>query len=154
MRKSAILLVALVLALGLAVSCSRGRSDQQVATDIKAKMYSDPQLKTSSLDVFAKNGEVTLSGEVPSDAARYQAFKLASDTPGVNKVNDQMSVKTAELASAPQAQPEPAPAPAPARRVVRRPAAAPARLVEAPASPSPPAAQPVAAPAPSAPPGR
>jgi BON domain-containing protein len=154
MRKSAILLVALVLALGLAVSCSKGRSDQQVATDIKAKMYSDPQLKTSSLDVFAKNGEVTLSGEVPSDAARYQAFKLASDTPGVNKVNDQMSVKTAELASPPQAQPEPGPtpAPAPARKVVRRPAAAPARLVEAPASPSPPVAQPVAAPAPAAPP--
>src|SRR5574337_596948 len=77
MRRSAIVLVAVVLALGLAVSCSRGRSDQQVATDIKAKMYSDPQLKTSSLDVYAKNGEVTLRGEVPSDAARYQAFKLA-----------------------------------------------------------------------------
>ncbi len=151
MRRSAILLVALVMALGLAVSCSRGRSDQQIATDIKAKMYSDPQLKTSSLDVFAKNGEVTLSGEVSSDAARYQAFKLASDTPGVHKVNDQMTVKTAELAPPPQTQPEPAPAPASARKLVRRTAAAPARLVEAPAS-APPPAQPVAAPAPPAPP--
>ncbi len=151
MRRSAILLVALVMALGLAVSCSRGRSDQQVATDIKAKMYSDPQLKTSSLDVFAKNGEVTLSGEVPSDAARYQAFKLASDTPGVNKVNDQMTVKTAELASPPQTQPEPAPAPAAARKLARRTAPAPARMVEAPAS-APPPAQPVAAPAPPPPP--
>ena len=149
MRRSAILLVALVMALGLAVSCSRGRSDQQVATDIKAKMYSDPQLKTSSLDVFAKNGEVTLSGEVPSDAARYQAFKLASDTPGVNKVNDQMTVKTAELASPPQTQPEPAPAPAAARKLARRTAAAPARMAEAPTS-APPPAQPVAAPAPPA----
>ena len=70
MRRIAVLLVALVVALGLAAGCSRGRSDQQIATEIKARMYSDPQLKTSSLDVVAKDGEVTLTGEAPSDAAR------------------------------------------------------------------------------------
>jgi hypothetical protein len=134
MRRSAILLVALVVALGLGVGCSRGRSDQQIATDIKAKMYSDPQLRESSLDVTAKDGEVTLTGEVPSDAARYQAFKLATDTSGVKKVDDHMTVKVAAAPPPPEPQPQPAPAPAPARKSVKHATPAPAQT-EAAATP-------------------
>jgi len=144
MRRSAILLVALLMALGLAAGCSKGRSDQVIATDIKAKMFSDPQLKTANLDVTSQNGEVTLMGEVPSDAARYQAFKIAAETPGVTKVNDRMSVKLAEAPPAPEAKPEPAPAPAPVRKRPKRTAPAPT-ITEAP--PPPPPAQTVAAPA-------
>ncbi|MBI3668770.1 MAG: BON domain-containing protein [Acidobacteria bacterium] len=151
MRRSAILLVALLVALGLAVGCSKARSDQDIATVIKAKMFSDPQLKTANLDVTAKNGEVTLRGEVASDAARYQAFKLATDAPGVNKVDDQMTVKLAEVAP-PARAPEPAPAPAPVvRRTVRRPAAAPAPVREQ-APPQSPAEHIAAAPGPPPPP--
>ena len=142
MRKSAILLVALVVALGLAAACSKGRSDQEITTDIKAKMYSDPQVKGSSIDVIAKSGEVTLSGEVPSDAARYQAFKLATETPGVTKVYDHINVKIAEAPPAPA--PEPGPAPRPARKVSRRTTAAPLRE-EALPPPPPSPAQPAAA---------
>ena len=156
MRKSAILLVALMVALGLGVGCSKGRSDQQVATDIKAKMYSDPQLKASSLDVVAKDGEVTLTGEAPSDAARYQAFKLALDTPGVTKVNDRMTVKVAELPPLPETKPEPAPAPVPVRKLAKRAPPAPVHveaLTSTPAPAPPPApAQTAAAPAPPPPP--
>jgi len=152
MRRSVILLVALVVALGLGVGCSRGRSDQQIATDIKARMYSDPQLRASSLDVTAKDGEVTLTGEAPSDAARYQAYKLASDTPGVKKVDDRMTVKVAETPPPPQ--PEPTPAPAPARKSVKRttlaPASAPAETATSP--PPPPPTQTAAAPTPPPPP--
>jgi hypothetical protein len=150
MRKSAILLVALMVVLGLAAGCSKTRSDQAITTDIQAKMFSDPQLKTANISVDTKKGEVTLSGEVPSDAARYAAFKLASDTPGVAKVNDHLTVKMAE-APAPPPQPEPAPAPAPARKLTKRstkasaheaaplaPAAAPETTAAAPAAPPPP----------------
>ncbi|HEX2712504.1 MAG TPA: BON domain-containing protein, partial [Candidatus Acidoferrales bacterium] len=119
MRKSAILLVALVVALGLAPGCSRRRSDQDIATEIKAKMYSAPELKATSVDVVAKDGEVTLGGDVPNDAARYQAYKLASDTPGVTKVTDHMFINTAEAPPPPEPRPEPARAPAPARRVTK-----------------------------------
>ena len=147
MRKHAILLVALVVALGLAAACSKGRSDQEITTDIKAKMYSDPQVKGSSIDVTAKGGEVTLSGEVPSDAARYQAFKLATETPGVTKVYDHMNVKVAEATPAPA--PAPEPAPAPARKLSRRTTAAPLRE-EAPPPPAP--TQPAAAAEPAPPP--
>ncbi len=151
MRRSVILLVALVVALGLGVGCSRGRSDQQIATDIKARMYSDPQLRASSLDVTAKDGEVTLTGEAPSDAARYQAYKLASDIPGVKKVDDRMTVKVAETPPPPQ--PEPAPAPAPARKSVKRTTLAPASApAETATSPPPPPTQTAAAPTPPPPP--
>jgi len=150
MRRSAISLVMVVLAIGLAAGCSRGRSDQDITTDVKAKMFSDPQLKVANLDVAAKNGEVTLTGEVPNDAARYQAFKLATDTPGVTKVNDRMSVKIAEAPPLPEAKPEPAPAPAPARKLTRKKTSE-APLREAVPPPTPPAADPMAA-APAPPP--
>ena len=153
MRKSAILLVALVVALGLAPGCSRRRSDQDIATEIKAKMYSAPELKATNVDVAAKDGEVTLGGEVPSDAARYQAFKLASDTPGVTKVTDHMVINAAEAAPAPEPQPEPTPAPAPARKVAKHTThAAPASAQNQAAAPPPPPAQVAAAPTPPPPP--
>ncbi len=153
MRRSAMLLLVLVLALGLAAGCSRARSDQQVATDIKAKMFSDPQLKGASLDVTAKSGEVTLTGEVPNDAARYLAFKIASETPGVIKVNDRMGVKLAEAPALPESRSDPPPQPAPARKFIRRTLVTPLRQEAPPPPPTPVSAQsPAAAPAPPAPP--
>jgi hypothetical protein len=97
---------------------------------------------------------VTLSGEVPSDAARYEAFKLATETPGVTKVNDQMAVAQARPIETPAPAAAPAPAPAPARSTARP--RAPQRATVAAAQPQPvvneaPAAAPVAV-APPAPP--
>ena len=86
MRRSAIPLVVLLMVLGLAAACSKARSDQAITTDIQSKMFSDPQLKAANVSVQTNKGEVTLSGDIPSDAARYEAFKLASETPGVTKV--------------------------------------------------------------------
>jgi hypothetical protein len=99
MRKNKIGVLALMLALAMSVSCSRlGKpSDDAITTDIKAKMFSEPALKTATVDVVSKNGEVTLTGQVPDDAARLAAYKIASETKGVSKVNDQMSVVTAQM---------------------------------------------------------
>jgi hypothetical protein len=82
--------------------------------------------------VASKNGEVTLTGEVPSEAARYAAFKLAADTKGVVKVNDQLTVQTAQ-AIEPPAPAAPEPAPAPVKRVVKRAPASVAKSQPAPA---------------------
>jgi hypothetical protein len=81
----------------LAAGCSSTQKDQALATDIKAKMFSDPQVKAAKVDVAVKDGEATLSGEVPDDGARYEAFKIATDTPGVKHVVDKLVVQTAEL---------------------------------------------------------
>src|SRR5438552_16935366 len=91
--------LALVLAMTMSVSCSRiGKpSDDAITTDVKAKMFSEPALRAATVDVVSKQGEVTLTGQVPDDAARLAAYKIASETKGVSRVNDQMSVATAKI---------------------------------------------------------
>ncbi len=137
MPKSAAIVVALAAVLSLA-ACSSGPSDDAIATDVKAKFFSDPQLKSASINVAVKEGVVTLTGEAPSADARYQAFRLANGAAGVKKVDDQMTVAVAE--AEPPA-PEPEPAPAPKRVSTRRAAPSPQPKVEPP-PPPPPAAQP------------
>jgi ribosomal protein L12E/L44/L45/RPP1/RPP2 len=95
----------LVLVLGLA-SCSKGPTNDVISKSIQASYYADPQVKDEKIAIDVKNGEVTLSGNVSSDAARLEAYKLATQTAGVKKVNDQMQ-------AAAMAQPAPAAAPAP-----------------------------------------
>lgn len=139
MRKNAPLaaVLAVLLAISAAGGCSTARDDQAIANEIKGKLYSDAQLKSTNVDIAVKDGSVLLTGEVPSDSARYQAFRLASDTKGVKKVEDRLTVKAAEVIPPPA--PEPAPAPKPVRRAVKR---------AAPVVQDPPAAAPAPPPAP------
>jgi hypothetical protein len=87
-----------VCMVALAAGCSSTKNDQSLATDIQAKMFSDPQVKAANISVSVKDGEATLSGDVPNEGARYQAYKLASDTPGVKHVLDQMTMQAAQAA--------------------------------------------------------
>jgi len=114
-KRLLVLLQAFVLL--FAVSCNKlGKPDDAaIATDIKAKMFSDPSLKAANVEVSAHGGEVTLSGQVPDDSARLAAYKIASESKGVSKVNDQMSVQTAQSAANPV--PEPAGTTAPPEKV-------------------------------------
>jgi hypothetical protein len=152
-RKTAVSAISLLIALSLSVACSRMRSDEAITTDLKAKMFSDPQLKSANLNVITQKGVVTLSGEVPDDATRLAAYKLASEMPGVTKVNDQMSVVSAQSAPAPAAEPAPPAEPTkPARRAKPKQVAKPAPVDSpAPAAPAASAATPAPAPAPAAP---
>jgi hypothetical protein len=94
----------------VAPGCKFGKPDDAaITTDIKAKMFSEPALKSASVDVSSKDGIVTLSGQVPDDSARLAAYKIATEEKGVTKVNDQMTIQAA------QAMPEPPPAPEPRR---------------------------------------
>lgn len=103
------------VALAVAVGCSTRPTDAGLAEQIQAQMFSDPALKDSHPQVSVSHGEVTLGGAVNSDAARLEAYKIATQTAGVKKVTDQMSVQTAEAAV-------PAPAPAAAAVPEREPA--------------------------------
>ncbi len=123
----------LVLFLGLA-SCSKGPTDGEISKSIQASYSADPQVKDEKIAIDAKNGEVTLSGNVSSDAARLDAYKLATQTAGVKKVNDQMQ-------TAAMAQPAPAAAPAPETAQAEAPkeeAKAEAKTEETPPQPPPP----------------
>ena len=109
MRKNKMAVLALVLTSAMSVSCSRigAPSDDAITTDIKAKMFSEPALKAATVDVVSKNGEVTLAGQVPDDAARLAAYKIATETKGVSRVNDQLSVAAAQMTMPQSATPAP-----------------------------------------------
>jgi hypothetical protein len=154
MNTKSFLTALVVVVLALSAACSRRPDDTAIANDIKAKIFSDPDLKTTNVDVAVKDGTVTLSGELPSAEAQLKLYKLAEETAGVLKVEDQMRVLGTEAAEAPApeapASTEPAARPrAPAR--VSAPAASTA--TPAPSAPSaPPAQQAAAEPEPPPPP--
>jgi BON domain len=111
-RKGLVYILASFLFVG--VACNK-TNDTTITTDIKAKMFSDPTLKSSSLDVASKNGIVTLTGTVPDEAARLAARDIASKTPGVKQVIDSINLVSpapaAEAAPAPPLPAEPTPVP-------------------------------------------
>jgi len=113
-------------------------SDDAVTTSIKAKLYSEPLLKSASVDVTAKDGIVTLSGQVPDDAARLAAQHIAATTPGVKTVVDQTTMAPPPPATTAENLAPPASSARPAR---------PAKTSRKPAPPTP-AAAPAPAPAP------
>lgn len=111
-RKGLIYVLAFVVFIG--VACNK-TNDSTISTDIKAKMFSDPALKSSSLDVASKDGIVTLTGTVPDEAARLAARDIAAKTPGVKQVIDSINLSSpasaAEAAPAPPLPAEPTPVP-------------------------------------------
>jgi hypothetical protein len=94
MRGGSIFSVAM-LAVALAVGCSSKANDQALVIRVQSQLVADQQLKDANLQVTSDHGQVTLVGTVPSDRARLLAFAIATETPGVRKVNDQMTVVTA-----------------------------------------------------------
>ncbi len=123
MGKRLVLAVA-VLCVFFAMGCAKKTDDAAIIANIQSQMFSDQQLKGSDLKVDSAHGEVTLSGTVPSDAARLDAYKLSLQTAGVTKVNDQMSVASAQVAkvaaesasTTPASSEQPVPDAAPARK--------------------------------------
>ncbi|MGC0777738.1 MAG: BON domain-containing protein, partial [Candidatus Acidiferrum sp.] len=165
MHRSRPLLTLLTLALFFSVACNN-QSDDSIALNIKAKMFSEPLLKTSTVNVSVKSGTVTLSGQLADDAARLAAERIAADTKGVTKVIDQTTVPIRPREVAEDAPPS---APAPARPVPHPPRTPRPQAAPAPSNPpapsrasepeNPPAEQsaaaapvPAAAPAPPPPP--
>jgi BON domain len=98
-RKSMLASAALTGALFFGVSCNKAvqPSDDAITTDIKAKMFSEPTLKSASVNVASKDGIVTITGQVPDDAARTAAERIASQTAGVKQVIDSTTTASAAL---------------------------------------------------------
>jgi len=124
--KSVLSAVVLLGVVGLGCSCSKlGKpTDDAINTAIQAKMYSEPLLKASSVNVATKGGIVTLTGQVPDAAARLAAERISSQTDGVKQVIDSTTMAASAAAAtmsqnAPEHPPSasaPTPPPAPSRR--------------------------------------
>ena len=151
LRERVLAVVCSVLLLMFTSGCGNmGKpTDEAIVTGIQGKMFSEPALKASSITVTAKDGVVTLSGQLPDEAARQAAQKIASEANGVSKIIDQTTLATQQAAAMP-----PAPVPAkPAAPPAKRPTPTP-REKQVPEAPRPPVTstdtipQPAAAPDP------
>ncbi len=134
------------------------RTDQQVASDVQAKISAESALSGQNIQVAVANGIATLSGTANDDASRALAGNDAGSVDGVKTVVNNLTVEAPKQAAAPVAAPPPPvdrkrkhreekqvaqaapPEPAPASEPVQQPTPPPA---PAPAPPPPPP-QPVA----------
>ncbi|HEY7212823.1 MAG TPA: BON domain-containing protein [Bryobacteraceae bacterium] len=123
-----------------AACAKKSVSDQSLAAAVQSKLSADDTTKSVNIKVDAKDGVVTLSGDVPSSDVELAALKDANGTPGVSKVDDQLKVSAAAAPVPPPASAPAATAPASTASSTPAPAAAPAPVAAAP----PPAAAPVA----------
>jgi hypothetical protein len=99
MRERLIVSIA-ALAMVMASGCAKAPNDAAIVTNIQSQMFSDQQLRGTDIQVSSSRGRVTLAGTVSSDAAHLDAYKVASQTPGVTGVDDQISVQTPQAAPA------------------------------------------------------
>ena len=66
--------------------------DSQITAAIQSKYFLDDKIKGRQINVQASNGVVTLNGDVRDEVERGEALLLARTTPGVRRVEDNLTV--------------------------------------------------------------
>ncbi|MFP5238051.1 MAG: BON domain-containing protein [Acidobacteriota bacterium] len=93
--------VLLMLAVVTISACrSKQRTDQQIATDVQAKIQGESALAGQNIQVSAQNGVVTLNGSVSDDASRALAANDSGSVSGVKTVVNNLTVQPAQQAVA------------------------------------------------------
>jgi len=122
LRWSGVMLLAVVV--GLAAGCKMKQAsapnDQQMASDIQAKIKGESALAQQNIQVSVVNGVATLNGTVSDEASRSLAGNDSGTISGVKTVINNLTVQSAATASAPASEQTalaaaPAPAPEPSR---------------------------------------
>jgi osmotically-inducible protein OsmY len=78
---------------GAAGTIGQKIDDAWITTKVQSKFFLHDDIKARHVDVDTKNGVVTLSGSVPSEAAREAAERLAGETEGVSRVMNSLKVE-------------------------------------------------------------
>lgn len=68
------------------------RTDNHLAAAVNAALVRDKSLPALDIDVQARNGVVTLQGQVPNREVALRAVAVASGVPGVTAVHDQLRI--------------------------------------------------------------
>jgi osmotically-inducible protein OsmY len=84
---------ALVAATGGA--CKSGPEDSTITGSVKTKMAADATVPATKINVDTKDGVVTLTGEVETDAAKTKAESIAKGVEGVKSVTNNLTVRPA-----------------------------------------------------------
>jgi len=75
-------------------STSQYAQDKEIAARIKTALYADPVTKGTEIKVQSLQGVVQLSGFVDSQPAKDRAAQIASSTPGVVQVYNNLLLPT------------------------------------------------------------
>jgi osmotically-inducible protein OsmY len=89
--------IALVLgsALGQAICAADqkpGSSDDRISDQVRMRLATDQDVKGGALDVFVKNGVVTIKGRVDTEKGKNRASRLAKKIKGVKDVDNELIV--------------------------------------------------------------
>ena len=77
--------------------------DAQVTARVQSKFFVDDRVRGRRVEVAARNGVVTLSGEVADEEERAQALLLARTAQGVTRVEDHLTITPPAPADVPAA---------------------------------------------------
>jgi osmotically-inducible protein OsmY len=75
-------------------SSSQVAADNTISATIRRRISADSTLSKYAIGIRTVDGNVTLSGTVGSFPARDRAVQIASDTDGVNRIRNQITVNT------------------------------------------------------------
>jgi hypothetical protein len=86
---------AFALALLGSVACADTRADREIAVMVDRELANSPVLGSAQIDVAARDGVVTLTGVVATEAQVESAEKLAWSVEGVEAVESRIRVSLA-----------------------------------------------------------
>jgi len=78
---------------GAAENARRTAADVTLAGKVKTALMTRKGLDTSRIEVEAKDGQVTLKGDIPSREQAERAEEVAQGTEGVTSVNNQLMLR-------------------------------------------------------------
>ncbi|MFL6352782.1 MAG: BON domain-containing protein [Bryobacteraceae bacterium] len=67
-------------------------SDDRISDQVRMRLATDQDVKGGALDVFVKEGTVTIKGRVDTEKGKNRATKLAKKVKGVKDVDNQLTV--------------------------------------------------------------
>lgn len=76
-------------------------ADGVVATEIEKRLSADRTVNAQTVKIDVRGGVVTLTGRVPTEAAKERAEKIAADVAGVTEVHNRISAATGEAEALP-----------------------------------------------------
>lgn len=67
--------------------------DAAITASVNAGLAKDPELSALRINVDTKNGQVSLYGSAPSEAAKQRAQQIAMNEKGVTGVDNQLAIE-------------------------------------------------------------
>jgi osmotically-inducible protein OsmY len=68
------------------------RSDEKIRDDVNDRLYHDPFIDASDIEVTVSDGDVTLTGTVDSRDTKHRAEDCAEEVTGVKDVSNNLKI--------------------------------------------------------------